>query len=204
MSKGKFIVLEGLDGSGKTVNISNAVSHFNMMNLSLQTVSEYHDSTVSTSIRDILNNQDPRIDPVAEGLLFYASRIEHTNKIIKPYLEAGVNVIADRYYYSTLAYQSVAYPDITKIHNMLTEHLIKPDLTLLLDIDSSTYIHRVLSRNEGLDSIESRGNEYFSKVRQTYLELADKDDSFVVVNANKPLKVVFDGVVSLISDLIAL
>jgi dTMP kinase len=199
--KGRFFTLEGLDGSGKTVNVRNAINRFSITDHTLESVSEYADNQFCRSLRTALNQQDPRVNPLSEILTFYASRIEHTQSVIRPYLDQGINVLADRYYHSTMAYQSVVQ-DVMPVHNLVKDSLIEPDAVIFLDIDESTYASRVLARDGSLDSIESRGIEYFRKVRANFLAMRE-NDNFYVVDASKALNVVFSEVTGIISDVLS-
>lgn len=200
--RGAFLVVEGLDGAGKTSNIRNLANKFSHGDMPHFIASEYDDSKFCKGIRDSLNNQNPTLDPIAETLGFYLSRIEHTQKILVPYLKSGATVITDRYYHSTLAYQSVKLPEerVRAIHNMVQDRLREPDLVLFYDIPVSVYEDRVRQRGKSLDKIESRGLEYFTQVRANFLSLAEKDQRFRIIDASLPLSTVFHETQRLVDD----
>lgn len=191
--RGAFLVVEGLDGAGKTSNIRNLANKFSHGDMPHFIASEYDDSRFCKGIRDSLNNQNPTLDPVAETLGFYLSRIEHTQKILAPYIKSGTTVITDRYYHSTLAYQSIKLPEarVHAVHDTVKDRLIEPDLILFYDIPVDVYEDRVRMRGKSLDKIESRGLEYFTQVRANFHKLAVNDPRFIVIDAAAPLEDVF-------------
>lgn len=199
---GAFITVEGLDGSGKTSNIRNLANRFSHTDTPHFIASEYDDSKFCLTIREALNNQNPTLDPVAETLGFYLSRIEHTQKILAPYLDSGTHIICDRYYHSTLAYQTIKLPEerVLAIHNMVQDRLREPDLVLFYDIPVTVYEDRVRQRGKSLDKIESRGLEYFTQVRANFLSLAEKDQRFRIIDASLPLSTVFHETQRLVDD----
>lgn len=196
--KGKFITFEGIDVSGKTSNIRNIVSYYEHTDTKMHSVSEYLDVPFCNSLRTTLNNQDIQLTPCAEALAFYSSRIEHTNRCIRPFLNSGVTVLADRYHHSTRAYQGLRYDNVDLLHALVKEHLEEPDLVIFLDISVETYVDRLKRRGYPADSIESRGAEYFQEVRKRFLSYAG--DNFVIVDANRPLDVVLDSTLKLVSE----
>lgn len=191
--RGAFIVVEGLDGAGKTSNIRNVENKFSHGDVAHFVASEYVDSRFCNSVRELLNHQDPQLDPVSETLAFYVARIEHTQKILAPYLDSGTHVICDRYYHSTMAYQSIKLPKarVQAVHDMVKDRLREPDLILFYDIPVDVYENRVRLRGKSLDKIESRGLEYFTRVRANFHELAANDTRFRILNASAPLEDVF-------------
>lgn len=189
--RGAFVVIEGLDGAGKTSNIRNLGNYFSHSDTPHFMASEYDDSKVCLALRTMLNNQAPDFNVMTETMMFYASRIEHTQKIIAPYLDGGTHVITDRYYATTLAYQGVKNPKVREVHGLAQPHLREPDLILFYDIPGDVYEARVLMRGKGLDAIESRGRPYFEQVRANFLKLAENDPRYLIIDATKPLEDVF-------------
>lgn len=198
--RGAFIVVEGLDGAGKTSNVRNIQSYFSGSDVPHFIASEYADTKFTSLIRKTLNEQDPQLDPITETMLFYASRIEHTQNIIKPYLESGYHVICDRYYPSTLAYQGIRTDAVHAVHELARSRLQEPDLVLFYDIPVEVYEERVLSRGKGLDAIEGRGREYFLEVRANFHKLAENDSRFIKLDASRPLDEVFTDTIQKLND----
>lgn len=191
LTRGAFICVEGLDGAGKTSNVRNIASFLSHTGINHFVASEYIDTKFTGAVRKLLNEQEPPLDPVTETMMFYASRIEHTQKIIVPYIDKGYHVVCDRYYPSTLSYQGIHNPIVRDVHDLVLPRLREPDLIFLYDIPVDVYEERVLARGKGLDSIEGRGVEYFKQVRANFHKLAEADDRFVIIDASEPLEDVF-------------
>lgn len=200
LTKGVFVVLEGLDGAGKDSNVRNIENYLSHTDISHFIASEYKDSQFCREVRTALNNQSPQLDPLTETMLFYASRIEHTKNIIKPYLDRGYLVVSDRYYATTMAYQGARTDLVPHVHELALPSLVEPDLVLFYDIPVEIYAERVLGRDAKLDAIEGRGIEYFSAVRANFHKLAANDPRFVVINADKPLEDVFAESLAHVND----
>lgn len=189
--RGAFLVLEGLDGAGKNSNARNIENYLSHSDIPHFVASEYKDSPFCRELRTVLNNQSPQLDPITETMLFYASRIEHTKHIIRPYLERGYLVVSDRYCATTAAYQGARTERVPAVHALADSLLVKPDLTLFYDIPVEIYEQRVLKRDGKLDQIEGRGVEYFTKVRANFHAWAADDPSFIIIDASQPLDDVF-------------
>lgn len=200
--RGAFIVVEGLDGSGKTSNIRNLGNFMSHGENKHFIASEYDDCTFTNTLRTGLNHAKPKLDPLAETFGFFTSRIEHTQKIIKPYLDDGYDVITDRYYHTTLAYQGIRLPmdNVRQVLDLARPGLVEPDLVLFYDIPVETYKSRVLARKQGMDEIESRGIEYFTNVRANFLQMAKDDPRFVLIDASQPLETVFTETLNRVSE----
>lgn len=189
---GAFIAIEGLDGAGKSSNLRNLENWLSHTDTKHFVADEYKDLVFSNTLRTMLNEQNPRVDPVTETFMFYSARIEHTQRILAPYLDSGYHVLTDRYSDSTRAYQSVklGLERVEAIHAQAAHSLREPDLVLFYDIPVEVYKQRVILRGKGLDAIESRGIEFFTQVRANYLQLAESNPRFVVVDASQPLDAV--------------
>ena len=179
--KGKFIVFEGIDRSGKTTQAKILAEKLKKYGRDVLFTFEPGDSPLGRKIREILLNSDEFIPPLAETFLFEADRNIHIEKVIKPALEQGIWVISDRYTYSTIAYQSggkgVPLEIVEKLNNIATEKL-NPDLVFLIDISPDEAMRR-----KGIpDRMEKEGEEFLEKVRNTYLQLARNNKNFVVID----------------------
>jgi dTMP kinase len=143
-------------------------------------------------IRGLLVNGDAETwRPATEGLLMSAARHEHVEQIIRPALAQNKLVISDRFVDSTIVYQGivggVSADDIAAMNKIACGD-IYPDVTIILDIDSQIGLARAMSRGEGEDRFEAKGQAFHEKVRAGFLEIAANAPSrCVVINANRTL-----------------
>lgn len=191
MKRGPFIVAEGVDGSGKSSNVRNLQSHLQGTDINHYVTLEPGGTKACQAIRAILKNQEQPLAARTEAMLFYAARIEHTEKIIRPYTERGYLVLSDRYYASSLAYQGAMADDVFAIHALSKDLILRPDLTLLYDIPIELLEERIAYRGEVCDSIEQRGVDYFMRVRENFLAMAKDDPTYIIIDATQPLTDVF-------------
>ncbi|MBW3048634.1 dTMP kinase [Prochlorococcus marinus XMU1403] len=179
--KGKFIVFEGIDGSGKTTQI-NQLSKWLIStdlipeNNKLVITREPGGTKLGKSIRSLLldTSIEKSPDSITELLLYAADRSQHVNEIIRPTLDQGDWVISDRFCGSTLAYQGYGRKlDINLIKDLeaIATQGIAPDITFLLDIPIEESIRR--RRNKKDDRIEKEGREFLSNVSLGFQELSE-------------------------------
>ena len=184
--KGLFIVLEGIDGCGKTTQIKELKSWLPTSGLipegkSLLITREPGGTLLGSELRQILLNDDTADTPapIAELLLYAADRAQHVSNLIIPALNNGDWVISDRFSGSTIAYQGYGRDlnlnTIKDLERIATQSL-NPDLTLLLDINVKESIAR--RKKKSNDRIEKEGEIFLSKVARGFLELA-KERSWV-------------------------
>lgn len=197
--KGPLITFEGIDGSGKTRNVRNLENFLSHSDTPHFVCNEYEDNTESRTLRNLVISKDWKFSPASEAMLFFCARLEHTKSIIRPYLERGYTVIADRYTHSTMAYQGLRYPQIDDMYDVLSPFFEHPDLIIFLDVPPEVSASRVLDRGDGVDGIESRGIEYFAQVRQRFFEVM-QDENVVIVDATAPLEEVFVKVVEHVTN----
>ncbi len=163
-----FISLEGVDGSGKSTQARLLVEALGEETVAIR---EPGGTAAAERIRDLLADPDFVIDPFAELLLFSAARADLVSRVIRPALEAGKIVVADRFADSSVAYQGGARGLGTSHVLSLTDTVIDglwPDLTLLLKLDPETG----LGRADGEDRFESEGLELQRAVAEAYEEIA--------------------------------
>ena len=187
---GMFIVFEGIDGTGKSTVCRDL---YDML------VSEGRDAILTAEptkdeIGMLIRSCAIRnITPETEALLFVADRADHTVKI-REWVRNGSIVLCDRYYASTLAYQSVTVDgpglDMDWLISLNEPVIIEPDITFLLDVSPEVGMERVNARGQ-LSKFESTG--YLSKVRENYLKLA-RERKFVVIDADRPLPEMFNEI----------
>ncbi|RKS87047.1 thymidylate kinase [Orbus hercynius] len=190
---GKFIVIEGLEGAGKTTAI-NAVTHILIKKNITELVytREPGGTAIAEALRTIIKkglNDEPLTDK-AELLMFYAARIQLIENVIKPALQANKWVIGDRHDLSTQAYQGGGRQIDPQFLSMLREGVLagfKPDLTIYMDISPELGLQRARSRG-ALDRIEQESLPFFERIRARYLELARRDKSIITIDASQSLE----------------
>ena len=190
---GKFIVIEGLEGAGKTTAINTVARILKQHHISdLQFTREPGGTPIAEALRNIIKNgldNEPLTDK-AELLMLYAARIQLVDNVIKPALKMGKWVIGDRHDLSTQAYQGGGRQiDKVFIETLQAQVLgnFKPDLTLYLDIVPELGLMRAKSRGQ-LDRIEQQSLPFFERIRQRYLQLAERDNTIVIIDANKSIE----------------
>ena len=199
MTKGLFITFEGGDGCGKTTQIKLLDEYLQSKGYQTLVTREPGSKGLGVKLREILLNYDGEVSPTCESFLFLADRAQHVDCIIKPALQKGVIVLCDRHTDSTVAYQGYGrglnIEQIHKLNNIATGGL-KPDLTIVLDVDVETSQQRV---GKEKDRMESAGIEFFEKVRQGFLEIAKQEPNRVkVVDSTKSIDTIHKEIVELI------
>ncbi len=202
MKKGIFITFEGADGCGKTTQIKLLDEYLkNKGNRTLLT-REPGAIGLGVKLREILLNYDGEVSPQAESFLFLADRAQHIDCIIKPAIKEGKIILCDRHTDSTVAYQGYGRKlDLDRINylNNIATGGLKPDLTIVFDIDIETSMQRVGNQK---DRMESAGIEFFNRVRNGYLEIAKKEpDRVKVINSSDTIENIHKKVVELVEKL---
>ena len=191
---GKFIVLEGIDGCGKTTQINELSkwlpkSGLINKNRTLIKTREPGGSILGRDIRDMILNNHKSNSPASltELLLYSADRAEHISKIILPALKDGNWIISDRFSGSTLAYQGygreINIDIIKQLENIVCQN-IRPDLTFLLEISPEESILR--RKNKVADRIESEGLEFLKKVNNGFKVIAI-ENNWEIIKASDDL-----------------
>ncbi|EGQ8298133.1 dTMP kinase [Vibrio parahaemolyticus] len=193
MMKANFIVVEGLEGAGKSTAIKTVL-----------------DTLKQAGIENIVNTREPGGTPLAEKmralvkeehegeelkdmtelLLLYAARVQLVENVIKPALANGQWVVGDRHDLSSQAYQGGGRQiDASLMKNLRDTTLgdFKPAFTLYMDIDPRIGLERARGRGE-LDRIEKMDISFFERTRERYLEIANADPSIVVINAEQSIE----------------
>ena len=193
--RGLFISFEGIEGSGKTTQISMLSDHLLARGRSVRLTREPGGTLIGDRVRKILlDPANAALDPRAELLLYAAGRAQHLAELIRPALGDGTIVLCDRFSDATIAYQGFGRgldKDLIGNLDRLVTGGMRPDLTVLLDIDASTGLARARGRNSrhGLQEEARFENErlpFHERVRRGYLELAKQEPGrFRVVDASK-------------------
>lgn len=189
MNSGKFITLEGPDGSGKSTIAHYIVDYLTSHGIQTLYTREPGGTDLAEAVRSILLSPDFKIDDTTELMLFMAARSHHLKFKVKPALEKGTWVVCDRFTDSTLAYQSDTLEKMWELHEWLKscKWLITPDMTLYLKITWETALRRMKLRNEADNRIESSLHERIDNMLQCYDDLARHEKHYRVVDANAEL-----------------
>lgn len=186
---GKFITFEGIDGSGKSTQVTLLKVRLETLGRTVTVVREPGGTALSEQIRGLLLDHHGRdLSERAEALLFSTARAQLVHEVIIPTLERGEVVLCDRYADSTIAYQGygreLPLDEIVITQEFATNHL-RPDLKVLLDLAVDVAAARLLGSYA--DRMESAGRSFQERVRQGYLTLARAaPDNWLVVNGDQP------------------
>jgi dTMP kinase len=192
LKQGLFIVLEGIDGAGLTTNCNLLVDWLKDNKFVTLYTKEPTDGPIGKIIREqLLSNPDPYY----MALLFTADRCIHVKDFIIPNIKRKRIVVCDRYYYSTLAYQSIHGVDFNLIYRM-NKKFPEPNIVILLDVNPEISIKRKDGGKEYYEKIE-----FLKLVRKKFLEMAS-DFNFVVISAEDSLEIVQNKVRKVIEYLI--
>ena len=197
-SKGTFITFEGIDGCGKSTQVKMLVEALNKHQRKTILVREPGGTTISEEIRDILLHRHlADICDRTEALLMTGSRAQLTYEVILPNLNQGKNVIADRYYDSTLAYQGggreLDLDWLIKLNQFATYGL-EPNVTFFVDVLPEEAIRR---KSQEPDRIERAGIELQMRVRNIYLDLANRfQERFVVLDGHESIENIHGDILS--------
>ena len=194
MTKGTFIVLEGIDGCGKTTQLQALyrwLPHSGLIppGARLVTTCEPGGTVLGLVLRELLLHPlaPVRPEPMAELLLYAADRAQHVAKVIRPALDRGDWVLCDRFTGSTAAYQGYGRGlNLGAIHDLgvIATGDLEPDLTLWLDVPLAESCRR--RGGQLADRIEGEGEDFMARVADGFLELAMQRD-WVCVNAEQPV-----------------
>ena len=198
----KFITLEGVDGAGKSTHINFIKKYLRNRNLNFLLTREPGGTILGEKLRKILLYD--QMTPETESLLMFAARNEHVQKIIKPNLDEGINIISDRFTDATYAYQcggkNVEFSKITLLKNWVHQDL-NPDLTILFDLPVEVSLLRLKS-NGNLDKFEKESVGFHKKIRDSYLKLAEEEPNrFVIIKADQNINVIQEEINSIFDKL---
>ncbi|MDG2915948.1 dTMP kinase [Bisgaard Taxon 10/6] len=189
---GKFIVLEGLEGAGKTTALRTVVEQLRAFGITdLVFTREPGGTPLAEKLRQLIKHEtEEPVTDKAELLMLYAARIQLVENVIKPALAAGKWVIGDRHDLSSQAYQGGGRGLDRRFMQTLKDCVLgdfEPDFTLYLDIDPAVGLARARGRGE-LDRIERAGLDFFNRTRTRYLELVRDNPKVVVINAQQNIE----------------
>lgn len=202
-----FITFEGSEGCGKTTQVALLAEFLRQGGYDVLLTREPGGTPISEQIRAVLmalNNT--AMQPRTEILLLQASRAQLVEEVIRPFLHQGGIVLSDRYADSTLAYQGYGYQlDLARLHTLIEFATggLKPDLTLLLDVDVDVGLHRRASGGEW-NRLDAYQVDFYLRVRAGYLEMARLEpERWVLVDAGQPIEQVQQAIRCVVSDRLA-
>jgi len=182
---GLFLVIEGLDGSGKTTQATLLAEKF-YKNYNVLLTAEPSRGKIGTFIRECCLYENERLPTEAEALLFAGDRIEHMYSEVKPALEEGKLVICDRYIYSSLAYQGNAGLSLEWIKT-INARALQPDISIFIDVPPEKVIERLQRKKSVMETLETQ-----TKVREVYLKYVEKGELVRVDGDQEKEKVATD------------
>lgn len=200
--RGKFITLEGMDGAGKSTHIPNIIKMLESRGVEVVSTREPGGTALGEKLRELLLHE--AMHPETETLLMFAARREHIDKVIEPALARGAWVLSDRFTDATYAYQSggrgVEASKVISLEKWVQGDL-QPDATLLFDVPVEVSVARLASARTP-DKFERESAEFFTKIRNAYLQRAQENPSrFHIINSNQALECVIADVENTISSL---
>ncbi|EKN3681940.1 dTMP kinase [Yersinia enterocolitica] len=195
----KFIVIEGLEGAGKTTARDTVVATLRAQGINdIVFTREPGGTPLAEKLRDLIKQgiDGEVLTDKAEVLMLYAARVQLVENVIKPALARGSWVVGDRHDLSSQAYQGGGRGIDINLMTSLRDTVLgefRPDLTLYLDLPPVIGLARARARGE-LDRIEQESLAFFERTRERYLELAATDSSIKTIDASQPLEQVSESI----------
>jgi dTMP kinase len=188
---GKLIVIEGLEGAGKSTAVKTIVELLHQFDIKTITTREPGGTEIGETLRAIIKNPEYTdiLDDKSELLLLYTARVQLLEEVIKPTLAKGIWVIADRFELSTMAYQGGGRGLNQQMIQQLSQFCLngfKPNLTLYLNLSPEQGMKRAQLRGQ-FDRIEQQKIDFFHKVHQIYMEYVDTQPNTVLIDASYSL-----------------
>lgn len=204
--QGRFIVVEGLEGAGKSTAIKTIKDYLRGLVPELILTREPGGTRVSEAIRQIIKEkiEGETLDPRGELLLLYAARVQLVEEVIRPALKRGAWVLADRFELSSFAYQGWGRGLDTKMISQLSDFCLqslKPDLIFYLDIKPELGLLRVKNRGE-LDRIEEETLAFFTQIRQGYHQMIQSMQNVVSIDAGQAIETVQESILTKLKSFI--
>ena len=190
-SRGYFIVLEGLDGSGKSTQAERLVAYLRAQGYEVKPVEEPGGTPEGEAIREVLLREE--LTPLAELFLYEASRNQLVRRVIRPALDRGEIVVCQRYDYSTVAYQGYGRglsPELIGRLNEAATEGVRPDVVLFLDVPAEEGLRR-LREGRRPDRIEDEGVRFLRRVERGYHDLLERCPEMVRIDGTPPPEDVF-------------
>ncbi len=213
MRRGKLITFEGIDGCGKSTQMRLLGQYLTERGVAVVSTREPGGTELGRKVRSaLLDGGAGSVEPLAELLLYAADRAQHVRRVILPALVEGKVVLSDRFYDATTVYQGYARGFDLELVNQLNELAtggLKPDLTLLFDLDVETGLKRTMRRGDGTgvtaarpDRLDQEPMEFHERVRQAYLDIAAREpERFRIIPSAGPVEVTFELMIRAVRDL---
>jgi dTMP kinase len=182
----RFVVLEGGDGAGKSVQVGLLAKHLVDEGEDVVTTFEPGATAAGSLVRELVLHRSDHVTPLAEALLMAADRAQHAEEVIVPALERGAWVVSDRHLPSSLVYQGVVRGvgvDVVESLNEPTTEKVRPDAVVVLDVPDTVAATR---RPEPADRLEAEGSTFHADVRAAYRDLAPRYGWLVVDGTGTP------------------
>jgi dTMP kinase len=204
LSRGRFITVEGIEGVGKSTNLSFVANELRRVGHAVVESREPGGTPLGERIRELLLSPDTRIAPLTEVLLMFAARAAHLDEVIRPALSSGKWVVCDRFTDASHAYQAGGRGlPATTIETLadLVHGDLRPDLTLLLDAPLKVSAERQAGRGHR-DRFEQESAEFFGRVRTAYLDMAAREPTRIrLIDAGRPLAEVQEDIRRALAEL---
>lgn len=195
--RGKFIVFEGVDGSGKSTQRELVGEALQAAGIQLVMTREPGGTPVAERLREVLlSMHDETISGTTELLTMFAARGQHLDHVIRPALEKGIWVLCDRFVASSFAYQVRGRGLSGDLFDTLVKEVVGetvPDMTFFFDLPEKKAAERLAARSGKLDRLDAETESFFRKVRAGYREIAARDD-YIRIDANRSMEKVTEDV----------
>ena len=206
VTRGRLITIEGLDGAGKTTLARELERELASRGLDVVLLREPGGVGVSEAVRELVKDPGLPIGARAEALLYAAARAQLVEEAVEPLLKSGRWVLLDRFVDSSLAYQGggrdLGVDQVRAINDFGTRGLT-PDRTLFLDVDPQIGRSRSRAREEPLDRLEAEQDDFFRRIRATYLDLAEREPRRIrKIDADAPPVQVLEAALGELADLL--
>ena len=195
----KIISFEGIEGAGKTTQINLLKDYLDSNNITCTLLREPGSTPGGEMIRKVLLSNEITLSSMTELLLMFSARAEMVNNLIKK--SDSEFIVLDRYFHASLAYQGYGRGiSLDKIYNLIkVTECPEPNLTIVLDIEPSKGFER--KRHDEKDRIENSGNNFFTKVRNGYVALADRYDYVKIIDAQQTEKNIHNQIIDLVNSI---
>ncbi len=196
MTRGTFIVFEGLDGSGKTTQATKFAAYLQQRGVKVVAVEEPGGTPLGERIRELLLSKEDAPQPLTELFLYEASRHELVQSVIRPALARGEAVVCQRYDYSSTAYQGYGRGlplEEVKTLNALATGGLRPDVVFWLDVPAEEALKRL---KRPLDRLEGEGLKFLKRVEQGYREIAREHTEVVRIDGTRDPEMIFQEIIS--------